>query len=169
MPGRWPPLLIDANVLIDFADSDVTVLRLVVRHLAPVSVLRPVLREVTQLDATDCDRLDLSLFEPSVEQLLEAGARRRSLSFFDRLCLIVSRDQGWACVTNDTVLRKECATEGVRTVWGLELLVGLVGARHLGNRSALTIATAIHHNNPRHISRAILSRLAERLRRLGQS
>lgn len=164
MPGRWPPLLIDANVLIDFADSDVTVLRLASRHLAPMHVLRPVLREVTQLDATDCDDLDLTLSEPTVKQLLAAGSRRRSLSFFDRLCLIVAREQGWACVTNDTALRKECGTEGVQTVWGLELLVGLVEAR-LGKSSALSIATEIHQNNPRHITRAILSRLEQRLRR----
>jgi predicted nucleic acid-binding protein len=164
MPGRWPPLLIDANVLIDFADSDITVLRLASRHLAPMHVLRPVLREVVQLDATDYDRLDLTLFEPTVEQLLAAGSRRRSLSFFDRLCLIVAREQGWACVTNDTALRKECGIESVQAVWGLEVLVGLVEARQLGKDSALSIATKIHDNNPRHITLAILSRLEQRLR-----
>lgn len=168
MPVRWSPLLIDANVLIDFADSDVTVLRSVSRDLAPVHILRPVLREVTQLDTTDCDHLGLSLSEPSVEQLLAAGSRRRSLSFFDRLCLIVAREQGWACVTNDTALRKECGTEGVQVVWGLELLVGLVEARELGKSSALSIAVKIHHNNPRHITRTILRRLERRLRRLAE-
>ena len=44
MPDRPAVLLSDANVLIDYRDSDLAILALVVQHLAPVHVLRDVCR-----------------------------------------------------------------------------------------------------------------------------
>ena len=43
MADRPTVLLSDANVLIDYRDSDVSILTLVVQHVAPVHVLRDVL------------------------------------------------------------------------------------------------------------------------------
>jgi predicted nucleic acid-binding protein len=165
MPGRKSPLLLDADILIDFCGSDLSVLTLVARHLRPVRIVAPILREVPELDATTCDRHALDLWEPSTEQLLAAAAKRGPLSFRDRLCLIVARDEGWTCATNDKALRRECTAEGVRTRWGLELLIDLVEARRLETRAALGIATEIHLNNRHHISAAILARFEQRLRR----
>jgi predicted nucleic acid-binding protein len=163
MARRWRPLLVDASVLIDFAGTDPTVLTLVASHLAPVHVLRPVLAEVDQLDATGCDRLGLRIAEASLDQLLAAGARRGELSFEDRLCLIVARHEGWVCVTNDLALRKTCSNEGVSVLWGLELLLGLVEAGQLDSTDALSVATQIHLSNPRHITREILAEFQRRL------
>jgi len=162
-PASTAPLLVDANVLIDFCDADLTVLTLVARHLRPVRILRPLLSEVSQLDPTECDRHALEVWEPSTDQLLAAAARRRSLSFADRLCLIVARDEAWACATNDKALRQECKVEGVPTRWGLEILIDLVEARQLGRTTAMDVATAIHTNNPFHINQAILARFERRL------
>lgn len=165
MPKSRAALLVDANVLIDFCTADLTALALVSRHLWPVRVLTPVLGEVQQLDAPECDRHGLELWEPSLEQLLAAGSRRGSLSFSDRLCLILARDEGWVCATNDKVLRRECRAEGVRTRWGLELLVDLVEAEHLTRTSAIKIANEIHTNNRLHITGKILAKFEQRLRR----
>jgi rRNA-processing protein FCF1 len=155
---------VDANVLIDFCTADLTPLALVSRHLRPVRILTPVLGEVQQMDAPECDRHGLELWEPSLEQLLAAGVRRRSLSFLDHLCLIVARDEGWVCATNDKVLRQQCQAEGVPTRWGLELLVDLVEAKHLARATAISIATEIHTNNRLHITATILARFEQRLR-----
>ena len=165
MPGRKSPLLLDADVLIDFCGSDLSVLTLVARHLRPVRIVAPVLREVPELDTTTCDRHDLELWEPSTEQLLAAASKRGPLSFRDRLCLIVARDESWTCATNDKALRRECKAEGVRTRWGLELLIDLVEARRLETGAALGIGTEIHRNNRYHITAAILARFEQRLRR----
>lgn len=154
----------DADVLIDFCTADLTALALVSRHLRPVLVPTPLLGEVRQLDAAACERHGLKLYEPSTEQLLAAAARRRSLSFLDHLCLTIARDEGWVCATNDKVLRRECRTEGVQILWGLELLVDLVEAEHLTRTSAIHIATEIHTNNRHHITRRILGRFKQRLR-----
>lgn len=166
MTKSRPGLLVDANVLIDFCTSDLTALSLVSRHLWQVRILTPVLGEVEQLDAPQCDRHGLELREPSTEQLLAAGARRGALSFSDRLCLIVARDERWVCATNDKSLRKECRAEGVPTRWGLELLADLVEAEHLTHASALSIANEIHAGNRLHITKTILARFEERLRRV---
>jgi rRNA-processing protein FCF1 len=164
MPDPRSPLLIDANVLIDFRDSDLTALTLVARHLRPVRVLQPVLREVDELGETECDRHGLKLWEPSPEQLEAAAKRRRSLSFLDHAVLIVARDEGWVCATNDQALRQECEVEGVPTRWGLELLAELVEADQLSAEVAFSIASEIHDNNKYHITRTILRRFERRLR-----
>lgn len=158
-------LVVDANVLIDFCTSDLAALSLVSRHLWQVRIPTPVLREVEQLDAPMCDRYGLQLCEPTSEQLLAAGALREPLSFSDRLCLIVARDERWGCATNDKSLRKECRAEGVPTRWGLELLADLVEAEHLTHATALSIANEIHAGNRLHITKTILARFEQRLRR----
>lgn len=165
MTDSRSPLLVDANVLIDFRDSDLTVLTLFARYLRPVRVLRPVLREVDELDETECDRHGLELHEPAPEQLLAAAASRRSLSFLDRAVLIVARDEGWLCATNDRALRQECEVEGVPIRWGLELLAELVEADQLSAKAALGVADEIHTNNRYHITRAILRKFEHRLRK----
>ena len=87
-------LLVDANVLIDYANTDPTVLSLVARHLGPVHVPRDVLDEVRQLDEEACDRLGLLVVEGTLGQLLEAGAAGGALSFADWMCLILARRRG---------------------------------------------------------------------------
>lgn len=165
MPGSRSPLLVDANVLIDFRDSDLTVLTLVARHLRAVRVPRPLLAEVRDLDDTDCDRYELGIWEPTTEQLTAAAAGRRSLSFHDHLCLLIARDEGWCCATNDKALRRECRAQGVPVRWGLQLLVDLVAANQLGTAAAFDVATTIRANSPFHVTEEILAKLGRQLRR----
>lgn len=159
-------LILDADVLIDYANSELRVLGLAARHLGPVHIAKPLLAEVEQLSESDCAALGLNLVEPTLEQLLEAGSQRGPLSFADRLCLILARDQGFICVSNDRRLRKECSTEGIRVLWGLELMVELVRLDRLHADKALRIAKAIHESNPRHISPGIIARFEQRILRL---
>jgi predicted nucleic acid-binding protein len=159
-------LLVDADVLIDYADADVSVLGLVARHVGSVYVVRSVLGEVTQLPENECDRLGLQIVEPTLDQLLEAGEARGRLSFNDRLSLIVARDAGWTCVSNDRALRRACAEGRVPVWWGLQLMLALVGVGELERDSALDVARAIHRSNPRHITTEILGRFTRELQRI---
>jgi len=114
-------LLMDANVLIDYRDSDLEILALVSRHVGPLHVLSTILAgEVPRVGDDDCARLGLNVIEPELEQVLRAGATRGRLSFGDHLCLIVAADGGYACVTNDRALRSACEAEQVETIWGLD-------------------------------------------------
>ena len=60
--------------------------------------------------------------------MLEAAQIESSVSFNDRLCLVVCRAKGWTCVTNDGALRRLCRRHCVDTLFGLGLMVDLVAA-----------------------------------------
>lgn len=155
-------LVVDANVLIDFAKADLSVLALVVRHLGPVHVPRDVLDEVHQLDEDACTRLGLAIIDGTLEQLGEAGAMRGGLSFADRMCLILARDSGWICVSNDGRLRRTCGEVGVEVRWGLQLLLDLVAAGGMEADGAIEVAEAIAAVNP-WIGAEVIARFKEQL------
>lgn len=159
-------LVVDANVLIDYASSDLSILGLAGEFVGTIHVPRPVLEEVEQLGETDCARLGIRLVEASVEQLLEAGAGQGRLSFSDRLCLVLARDRSWICVTNDRALRRACTDLSIPVLWGLELMLELVSLRRLTVKAALDIAVAIHRSNPRHITAEILDRFERKVSEL---
>ncbi len=163
MPDRPAVLLSDANVLIDYRDSDLAILALVVQHLAPVHVLRDVVDEVDDLSLPRCRELGLKVIEVGPEALLQLEELPRRLSRYDRLSLHVCRENDWICVTNDRLLRRICGEHSVRTRWGLQLMLDLVSAGGLSAPRALTAAERIHANNPHHISREILQRFSSRL------
>lgn len=159
-------LLLDASVLIDYAEADVSILELVSRHVAPVHIALPLLDEVDQVSRTDCERLGILVAEPSLDDLLSAGAQRGgALSFQDRLCVIVARANGWTCVTNDKALRVECVRQDVTVLWGLELIVEIVHQGQLSATQALRIARAVADSNPRYITKAVLGRFEARVRK----
>ena len=163
MPNRPRGLLSDADVLIDYRDSDLSILALVVQHLAPVHVVRDVVDEVDDLSLERCGELGLTVIEVEPEVLLQLATLPRRLSRYDRLSLQVCRENDWICVTNDRLLRRLCGEHSVRTKWGLELMLDLVSAGGLSASHALETARCIHTNNPHHISEKILERFSSRL------
>jgi rRNA-processing protein FCF1 len=151
----------DANVLIDYRDSDLSIFGLVNRHVGEVHILTTILNEVDGLDQTDCEQLGLKVIEPELAQLVRAAAGRGQLSFRDRLCLIVSHDKGFVCVTNDKALRKACEEENVTVLWGLEMMTALVRIRAMQTVDAIRTAETIHSNNKLHISRKLVDQFAQ--------
>jgi len=134
-----PPLALvgDASVLIDIADANEAILALIAQHVAHVIVPTPVLAEVDGLDELKCAALGLEVVEPTLDQLREAAIPHPALSFADKICLIVARDAGATCLTNDGPLGTECEASGVPRMRGLRPLLTLV---ELG---ALPLAVAV--------------------------
>ena len=163
MPDRPRVLLSDADVLIDYRDSDLSILALVVQHLAPVHVVRDVVDEVDDLNLARCKELGLTVVEVEPQVLLQLATLSRRLSRYDRLSFHVCQVKDWICVTNDRLLRRTCGEHNVRTKWGLELMLDLVSAGALSASHALETARRIHTNNPHHISKKILERFSSRL------
>lgn len=118
MTAKLRLLLVDACVLIDFAKSDSSVITLASRYVGDVHVATPVFEEVHDLDPAMAASLGIKLFEPPLEMLVDAAARRGRLSFQDRLCLLAAKANGWTCVSNDRRLRESCAEELVPVMWG---------------------------------------------------
>ncbi len=159
-------LLADADVLIDYRDSDLAVLTLVGQHVGRVAVLSSVLGEVRGVSRADCARLSIAVIEAGTGRLLRAGALDTTVSFNDRLCFLVCREEGWTCVTNDGALRRLCARHGVRTRYGLGLMVDLVAVSALTPQRAMAIARTIQESNPLHINERVITRFQSALDRL---
>ncbi len=47
----------------------------------------------------------IKLVEPELKHVLLAAVEKGPLSFQDKLCLILAKENGWACVTNDKPLK----------------------------------------------------------------
>lgn len=160
--GRF--LILDANVLIDYCATDRAVLTLISKHIGQINVPSALLDEVEYLDASECDRLAIHVVEPALEVLAGAGKRRPGLSYYDHLCLLAAKQGGWICVTNDGRLRRECMSEKVAVLWGLEPMVDLVAGGHMTVAQAREVATRIHQSNPLFITIEIVARFATRIR-----
>ena len=159
-----PFLIVDANILIDYFKCDKTIIKLIFAYVGPIHLATPVLSEVNEISENDCLELGITLVEPELDQVMLATTESRGpLSFQDHLCLILARDHGWTCVTNDKPLRRECEGEGVPLIWGVELICNLVEAGGLPASHAKDIILCIHRNNPRYIGEAIVRSAFERL------
>ncbi len=158
-----PVLLADADVLIDYRESELAILNLVVQHLGQVAVVPSVLEEVRSVTAAQCARLGIEVIEVSTALMLQAAQVESNVSFNDRLCLVVCREEGWTCVTNDGALRRLCKRHGVKTRFGLGLMVDLVAGGTLTRRRAVSIARRIQAANPLHINARVLARFLSAL------
>ncbi|MES9905122.1 MAG: type II toxin-antitoxin system VapC family toxin [Sedimenticola sp.] len=112
-------LIVDANVLIDYANTDPSVLTLVSRHIGQIHVPSVVLEEVNQLNEEDCESLGLTIQEEPLEILTAAAEKRGALSFEDYVCLLLAKENDWVCVSNDRPLHRACESEEVTVMWGL--------------------------------------------------
>ena len=152
-------LLADANVLIDYSKSgDLAVLSLVVEHIGPLAVVSTVFDEVQELDADDCARLGIRIVEATTEQLERARCIESRVSFNDRVCLVVCRETGWTCVTNDRALQRLCRQQGVTARFGPGLLLDLAAAGAVTRGRAEAVARRIQARNPFHINDRVVAR-----------
>ena len=152
-------LLTDADVLIDYRESEIKILELVVQHMGRVVVLAPVLDEVQGVTPAQCAQLGIEVVEVETEQLVRASEVESRVSFNDRLCLVACREEGWTCVT----LRRLCERHGVATRFGLGLMVDLVAVGALTRRRAMAVARQIQASNPLHINERVLARFVAAL------
>ena len=158
-----PWLILDANILVDYAHCNDSIIALISTHVGTIHVATPVLGEVKELAEADCVRLGITLVEPDVNQLLAAAQGRGRLSMQDHLCLLLAKERGWTCVTNDRPLRRECEAQGVPLVWGIELICKLVEVGGLPSNNAKDAICCIHRNNPRYITQDVVRSAFARL------
>lgn len=163
MPTDPTVLLADADVLIDYRESELAILGLVEQHVGRVAVLPSVLAEVESVTATECAALGIEIVEVETERMLRAAEIESRVSFNDRLCFVTCLEEGWTCVTNDGALRRLCERHGVETRFGLALMVDLVAAGVLPRARAEVVARQIHAANPLHINQRVLSRFVSAL------
>jgi len=81
----------------------------------------------------------------------------------DHLCLLLAKERGGTCVTNDRPLRRECKAQSVPLIWGVELICKLVEVGGLTSEGAKDVISCIHRNNPRYISQDVVRSAFARL------
>ena len=156
-------LILDANTLIDYCNSDRMVIRLISDIVGKVHVAMPVFDEVKGIDEAACSELGIQLVEPSIEHVVEASKKIGPLSFQDKLCYILAKENGWTCVTNDKPLRKHCEINGVDIVWGIELICILTESGGLSSEEAKEIIILMQSNNPKYITTTTVNNAFKRL------
>ena len=158
-------LLADADVLIDYRESELSVLGLIGKHVGPLKVLSSVLDEVRRVAAAHCKQLGIDVIEAETSRMIRAAVESR-VSFNDRLCFLTCLEESWTCVTNDQALHGLCGHHDVTTRFGLDLMVDLVACGVLSRRRAVTMARRIQASNPTHINERVLTRYMSKLDRI---
>lgn len=158
-------LILDACVLIDFCEADASVLTVFSQHLGAIHVAATILDEVDQLDESKAASLGLNVVEPSLAQLGASAVKRGRLSAADHLCLVLARENGWTCVSNDKALRTACKEEGIPVLWGLEIIALTVDACVLSIEEAERIAWRINETNP-FITKDLVALFVSKLRKM---
>ena len=164
MPDKFNKLLIDANVIIDYQNADMTPLVLLNRYVGKAHVLPEIVREVKGLAIADCQRYGFVIVEATPEQKITAEIEKNmKLSFQDHLCRIVAASSNFVCVTNDKELLKECEKDGIATLRGLKLMEIIVSKSGMSGHDAIAIAEQIQKTNP-HITQKIIETFKKNIR-----
>lgn len=142
-----PAIISDANVLIDYLETDREILSLLSRHLSPLYVPDIFAAEVSQLQAIDPASIGLTIVETPYSVLVESKDRSSSISMQDFVCLRIAEKRGWVCATNDNALRRECGRRVVPVLWGLEMMLYIVQEGVLKPEKAKNTAWVIHRCN----------------------
>ena len=102
----------DANILIDYSKSDISVISKIAEYYGQVYVPDIILQEVGIISEEEAAKLGITIVETPLE--LEEVP---SLSYQDRTCLYYVRKYKCTCLTNDKALRKHCEAAGGTVVW----------------------------------------------------
>ena len=138
-------LICDANILIDYCDVDKS---LITKLCAVFSLFIPdvILEEVGLLDRDEATALGVTIIDTPLGMLNDAIQALPGCSMQDTVCLLMAKEEGWACATNDKKLRSVCLDAGIEVIRGLRLLlilaekngstvksVGKIGGKFLGS------------------------------------
>lgn len=165
-PNHRREFIIDANALIDYCESDIAVLSLVSTHVGSIHIARGTFHKVNQLTTAAAAKHHMEIVTPDLETILAATATRGALAHDDRETLLITKKYNWTCITNDKALRRECASENVPVLWGLEPMRLLVEYGLTTRSHVIKTARLIQRANPRYITSEILTRFEEQIRAL---
>ena len=159
---QFKAIVSDANVLIDYVKTNKKVLHLAVKHLCEIHVPVPVLKEVKDISRSELERLGIIIFEPTVDQLVQAAQKPFGLSFEDQLCFLIAKENSWVCATNDKQLRVQCEVGSVDVIWGLDIMLRLNNQGFLESAEATKTAEKIAEIN-RYIGKEIIKQFIGKL------
>lgn len=128
--------IIDANILIDYVLADEDIIRELSNYWKEVLVPDCVINEVDGLTLDRAAELGLVIVETPFSELKEDPV----LSYQDLSCFYYTKKHFAVCLTNDKALRRACKSNGLDTIWGLEMLLLLVSNSQIKKARAKGIA-----------------------------
>jgi len=159
---QFKAIVSDANVLIDYVKANKKILHLAVKHLCEIYIPVPILKEVKDISRGDLEKLGINIFEPTIDQLVQAAQKPFGVSFEDQLCLLIAKENGWVCATNDKQLRVQCEAGNVEVIWGLDIMLRLNKQGFLERAEATKTAEKISEIN-RYIGKEIIRQFIGKL------
>lgn len=152
-------LVIDANVLIDYFETDRSIITSASNKLFSIKICSPVLDEATGLNNNEVENCGVQVVNPETNILLEAVRKGKHgpLSAQDWISFLMAKEMNWGCLTNDKSLRGQCILHGINVCWGLELMLRMVENNYLDRKTAIEVAYNIHKINPSHIGKEVIS------------
>mgnify|MGYP001563872767 CR=1 FL=1 len=159
---QFKAIVSDANVLIDYVKANKKILHLAVKHLCEIYIPVPVLKEVKDISRGELEKLGINVFEPTIDQLIQAAQKPFGVSFEDQLCLLIAKENGWVCATNDKQLRIQCEAGNVEVIWGLDIMLRLNKQGFLERAEATKTAEKISEIN-RYIGKEIIKQFIGKL------
>ena len=115
-----PKLIVDANVLIDYFNSDFSILKEVNRYVGQILVPdRLLVYEVPGINLQDCQQVGIKIITPKKNISKIAEKRIGQLSFIDRLIFHLAKDSKFDVITNDSDLQKICKSHNIKVKRGL--------------------------------------------------
>ena len=148
--------IIDASTLIDYADTDLSVLKIFSENIGQILIPIPIIEEVKQISEEELVAYNFKIIVPTIEQIIQAFSNVGVLSFADLICLIIAQKNNCTIITNDKSLQREAEKAGVNVIRGLRVMIMLVGAGLLSKNEARKIAKKMSEIN-RFITTKIIS------------
>ena len=145
------PVITDANVLIDYVESDITMLAIYSSEIEQVLIPESIFDEVEQLSLPECERYGLQVVEEDMDVMMLASTEVHGpLSYQDKVCLYLTKSMDDAtCITNEKALKRFCEEQDISVKRGLKLMIELAEV-------VIGVALKIQENNPLFINDAVI-------------
>jgi len=158
-------LLLDANVMIDFRNSDnLRVAELISKEIS-CSIVEQTRHKVTGLTKELCQQIGIEVIEPEYADLVTAEKIRgniKQLAEDDALTLAVALRKGHTVVSNDKRVVETGRANGIDVQREFFILVFLVRKGVLSSEDCIKIATEIVNSNP-WMSNRVLTELVSQI------
>lgn len=152
------PVTTDANVLIDYVESDITMLAVYSSEIEQVIIPESIFDEVEQLSLPECERYGLQVVEENMDEMMRASTEVHGpLSYQDKVCLYHTKSMDDAtCITNEKALKRFCEEQDIPVKPGLKLMIELVDHDKIDAEVVIGLALKIQENNPLFINDAVI-------------
>ncbi|MEA3286193.1 MAG: hypothetical protein U9Q77_02285 [Candidatus Marinimicrobia bacterium] len=146
------PLLIDANVLIDFLNTgNLNVLEEYSQNVAPVEVLDMIVGEIKEIDELSISESGLNLRETEfdiLENCLNLANAEPSMSFEDHCVFETARQNQFGIITGERKMIAKAARENIAVIRGFRVIYELCDKQLILKEDGISIVKQIVEYNP---------------------